>query len=183
MEFCTSDEWQSILQDVILPEALGRVNLGAEVVEVGPGPGFTTEVLLRSCEHVTAVELDPVLADQARARLGGRDVDIIVGDGRATGLPDGSFTGAASFHMFHHIPTDAEQDQVVSELARILRPGGALLLADGFDGEEVRRFHEGDVYHPVDPDTLPARLAAVGFVGADVITHQLGWICTAARPD
>ncbi len=182
MEFCTSEEWRSILRDMILPEALGRVSLGPNVLEVGPGPGFTTEVLLQSCEHVTAVELDPVLADQLRSRLGSGDVDVVVGDARTTGLPGGSFTGAASFHMFHHIPTDAEQNQVFSELARLLKPSGAVLLADGFDGEEVRRFHQGDTYHPIDPDTLPGRLAAAGLEDAEIITYELGWICTAVRP-
>lgn len=181
MEFCTSEEWRSILWDRILPEALGRVDLGANVIEVGPGPGFTTEVLLRSCEHVTAVELDPVLADRLRTRLGEGEVDVVVGDAGATGLPSGSFTGAASFHMFHHIPTDTEQNQVFSELARLLGPGGAVLLADGFDGEEVRRFHQGDTYHPVDPDSLPARLGAAGFGQTGVATYELGWICTAVK--
>ena len=183
MEFCTSERWRSLLRDVILPGALGRVSLGSEVVEVGPGPGFTTEVLLQSCKHVTAVEIDPVLADRLRTRLGMDDVDIVVGDARATGLPGGSFTGAASFHMFHHIPTDDDQNQVFAELVRILRPGGVLLLADGYDGEEVRQFHQGDIYHPVDPDTLPARLGAAGLRAADVTTHELGWICTAVRPE
>ena len=183
MEFCTSERWRSILRGVILPEALRRVSLGSDVVEVGPGPGFTTEVLLQSCERVTAVEIDPALADRLRTRLGEGDVDIVVGDARATGLPGESFTGAASFHMFHHIPTDADQNLVFAELVRLLRPDGVLLLADGYDGEEVRQFHQGDIYHPVDPETLPGRLTAVGLRDTDVTTHELGWICTAARPE
>jgi SAM-dependent methyltransferase len=181
MEFCTSEAWREILEDRILPQALARVSLGPRVIEVGPGPGFTTEILLRTSRQVTAVELDPVLADQLRARLGNADIEIVVGDARATGLPAGAFSGAASFHMFHHIPTDADQDRVFAELSRVLAHGGVLLLADGFDGEEVRQFHEGDTYHPIDPGTLPARLAASGFVDVDVATHELGWICTAAR--
>jgi SAM-dependent methyltransferase len=182
MEFCTSEAWREILEDVILPDALARVNLGPRVIEVGPGPGFTTNVLLRTSGHVTAVELDPVLAGQLRARLGDADVDIVVGDAKATGLPAAAFTGAASFNMFHHIPTDADQDDVFAELSRVLAPGGQLLLTDGFDSEDVRRFHQGDTYHPVDPATLPDRLGTSGFVDVDVASHELGWICTAARP-
>jgi 16S rRNA A1518/A1519 N6-dimethyltransferase RsmA/KsgA/DIM1 with predicted DNA glycosylase/AP lyase activity len=47
---------------------------------------------------VTAIEIDPALIDQLRTRLVDTNVEIILGDARATGLPSGSFTGAASFH-------------------------------------------------------------------------------------
>ena len=182
MEFCTSADWRQILCDHILPDALGRVDLGPRVIEVGPGPGFTTEVLLRSCQHVTAVELDPELADQLRARLPDADVEVIVGDARATGLESASFTGAASFNMLHHVPSEAEQDQVFDELRRLLAPGGALTLTDGLDSEGVRQFHVGDTYTPIDPDSLPERLGSRGFVDIEIDLHDLGWTCTAAAP-
>jgi hypothetical protein len=40
-------------------------------------------------------------------------------------------------------------------------------------------FHEGDTYNPIDPDALPARLAAAGFTDVDVELFDLGWICHA----
>jgi hypothetical protein len=40
MEFCTSADWQEILEKLILPGAIDRVDLGPRVVEIGPGPGF-----------------------------------------------------------------------------------------------------------------------------------------------
>ena len=182
IEFCTSEDWRRILEEQILPGALGRIDLGPRVIEIGPGPGFTTEVLLRSCQRVTAVEIDPELADRLRARLAGQPVEVLVGDARATGLETSSFTGAASFHMLHHVPSDAEQDQVFAEMRRVLAPGGALLVADGFDGDEVRQFHAGDNYNPVDPDTLFGRLGQAGFVDIELASHDLGWICTATSP-
>ncbi len=182
MEFCTSAAWQEILEDQILPGALGRVDLGPRVVEVGPGPGFTTDVLRRAADQVSAVEIDPTLAGQLQARLAGTNVEVIVGDARATSLESSAYSGAASFHMFHHIPTDEDQDQVFAELFRLLRPGGALLLADGFDNEGVREFHRGDTYNPIDPDRLVDRLGAAGFTDVEVEGHDLGWFCTAHRP-
>ncbi len=179
LEFCTSDDWRAVLEAQILPRALDGVELGHRVVEVGPGPGFTTEALLRSADHVTAVELDPELARRLRARLGGARVDVVVGDARATGLPADAFSGAASFHMLHHVPTGAEQDEVFAELARLLGPSGTLLLADGFDSDAVREFHEGDLYCPIDPASLGDRLGAAGFEGVDVETYELGWVCRA----
>ncbi len=179
LQFCTSDDWRAVLEEQILPRALGRVDLGPQVVEVGPGPGFTTEFLLRSSARVAALELDPALAARLAGRIGGRAA-VLVGDGRAAGLAGGSFTGAASFHVLHHVATDDDQNRVFAELARLLRPSGALLLADGFDSEGVRLFHEGDDYNPIDPGSLPSRLRAAGFTGIEVETYDLGWICTAA---
>lgn len=179
MEFCTSDAWKQMLDELILPAALALADLGPTVVEIGPGPGFTTERLLGSGAAVTAVEIDPVLADQARQRLRDTEVDVVVGDARDTGLPPDSFSGAASFHMLHHVPTDEDQDRIFAELHRLLRPDGVVLLADGFESEEVRQFHEGDTYNPVDPGSLPDRLSKAGFADVAVERYDLGWICTA----
>ena len=182
MEFCTSADWQEILEKLILPGAIDRVDLGPRVVEIGPGPGFTTEVLSRCAEHVTAIEIEAALVDQLRMRLENTNVEIVLGDARATGLPSGSFTGAASFHMLHHVPTDADQDAVFAELLRLVQPGGWALLADGFDSDEVRQFHKDDIYNPIDPSALPARLGRAGYVNIEVEHHDLGWYCVAEVP-
>lgn len=182
MEFCTSAAWRELLEESILPGALDGVDLGPRVVEVGPGPGFTTEILLRTADQVTAVEIDPTLADQLRERVGGSGAEVIVGDARSTGLPAHSFTGAASFHMLHHVATDEDQDAIFAELARLLEPAGRLLVADGFDSEGVRQFHIGDTYNPIDPQTLAPRLEAAGFENISVTEHELGWYCRAVRP-
>lgn len=181
-ELCTSEQWRAILEADILPGALARAELGPRVVEVGPGPGFTTDVLRRRTQRVTAVEIDPVLAGELRHRLEGQNVEVIMGDGRSTGLDGASYTGAASFHMLHHVPTPEAQDAVFRELARLLVPGGVLVLADGFDSEGVRAFHEADDYNPIDPAGLSERLGAAGFVDVSLATHDLGWYCWAAKP-
>jgi 16S rRNA A1518/A1519 N6-dimethyltransferase RsmA/KsgA/DIM1 with predicted DNA glycosylase/AP lyase activity len=43
--------------------------LGAELLELGPGPGVTTEVLRRRVARLTAVELDAALAARLARRL------------------------------------------------------------------------------------------------------------------
>jgi SAM-dependent methyltransferase len=178
MEFCTSSFWKEILEQQILPNTLGTVDLGPEVIEIGPGPGFTTETLLAGGAAVTAVEIDPVLLGQLTDRLGDR-VDVVLGDARDTGLDADSFSGAASFHMLHHVPTDEDQDAIFAELHRVLRPGGVALLADSMESEEVRQGHVDDIYNPIDPELLPKRLTRAGFTEVEVGQHDLGWFCTA----
>jgi hypothetical protein len=62
----------------------------------------------------------------------------------------------------------------------VLRPGAALVASDSLGSEELAAAHEGDTYNPVDPTTLPYRLAAAGFRDVQVKTNEFGW-ATVAR--
>lgn len=179
LEFCASDAWREIVEDLILPEALADIDLGDDVVEVGPGPGFTTDVLRTRTDRLTAVEIDRMLADALAARLAGTNVEVICGDATALDFPSGRFTGAASFNMLHHVPSNDAQNRLLAELARVLRGGGLLVAADSVASDELRAFHDGDTYNPVDPAGLATRLDAVGFNAVSVRIYDLGWICTA----
>jgi hypothetical protein len=58
MEYCASDDWRRLVYETILPEALRGVELGDEAIEIGPGPGFTTDILRTMTRRLTAVEID-----------------------------------------------------------------------------------------------------------------------------
>jgi protein-L-isoaspartate O-methyltransferase len=62
LEFCSSPEWARLVEDELLPWVLDGCELGDDLLEVGPGPGLTTDVLRRRAARVTAVELDLALA-------------------------------------------------------------------------------------------------------------------------
>jgi SAM-dependent methyltransferase len=179
MEFCSSPAWREIVEQLVLPEALGDLDLGDDVIEVGPGPGFTTDVLRARTDRLTAVEIDRGLADALALRLADTNVEVICGDATALDLPADRFTGATSFNMLHHVPSDDGQDRLLAELARVLRAGGLLVAADGVASDGLDEFHEGDTYNPIDPAGLPDRLARAGFTAIDVRTYDLGWIGTA----
>ncbi len=179
LEFCASPQWRQILEETILPEALRGLSLGDDVIEVGPGPGLTTDVLRTRTAQLTALEFDPDLAVALGERLAGTNVKVVQGDATAMDLPSGRFTGAASFHMLHHIPTAEAQDAVFAEMARVLEPGGVLVAADGVENEATRQFHVDDIYNPIDPETLHHRLGRAGFTSIEVRVYPIGWICSA----
>jgi SAM-dependent methyltransferase len=104
---------------------------------------------------------------------------VVVGDATALDFAPGRFTGAASFHMLHHIAPAEAQDRVFAELARVLLPGSALVAADGVYSEGSALFHENDTYNPIEPEELESRLGAAGFVSVHVRVYDLGWVCTA----
>jgi ubiquinone/menaquinone biosynthesis C-methylase UbiE len=179
-EACGSDEWRQAIREVILPWALGETDLGDNVLEVGPGYGATTDVLSQSVPRLTSVEIDDELAAMLMERFADApSVQIVHGD--ATSLPysDDCFSGAACFTMLHHVPTVELQDKLFAEVARVLQPGAALVASDSLASDELKAHHEDDTYNPVDPSSLPKRLAAAGFEHVDVRTNQFGWAVIA----
>jgi SAM-dependent methyltransferase len=179
---CGSDEWRAVVRDTILPWALGDINLGDDVLEVGPGYGATTDVLAESVPKLTAVEIDEELATMLKHRFANNDaVMILRGDATALEFPDGYFSGAASFTMLHHVPTVALQDRLFAEVARVLRPGGVFVLGDSLASAELEAHHDGDTYNPVDPDSLAQRLTRVGFAPVQVKTNPFGWAGQALK--
>ena len=182
LEFCASPEWARLVEDELLPWVLDGYELGEDLLEVGPGPGLTTDVLRHKAARVTAVELDLALAAKLAARLAGSNVSVIAGDVTQLPFPAGWFSAAACLTMLHHVPSPALQDAALAELARVLMPGGLLVGSDGLDTPARRELHEGDIFVPVDPGTLAARLRASGFIHADVALagDRLRFLATTA---
>ena len=177
---CGSDEWRQAIREVILPWALDGIDLGADVLEVGPGYGATTDVLSRAVPRLTSVEIDDELAAMLTDRFADMaSVDIVQGDATALAYADDKFSGAACFTMLHHVPTAELQDRLFAEIARVLQPGAPLVASDSLASDELEAHHEGDTYNPIDPTSLPSRLAAAGFVDVYVRTNPYGWAVIA----
>ena len=172
LEYCSSDEWADAVKRYIIPAALVGVELGDEVLEVGPGPGRTTEVLQSMTRRMTAAEIDVELAHALSARLRNGNVRVVNADGTALPFASDRFTAALSFTMLHHVPSPAKQDQLLAEVARVLRPGGVLTGVDSLDTPPWREMHIDDICVPVDPAGLPNRLRNAGFSHVEVTTNE-----------
>src|SRR4051794_8726266 len=69
LQYCASDEWAEACAKWIIPGALEGVALGDDVLEVGPGPGRTTDLLRSMVPRLTAVEIDDDLAAKLTERM------------------------------------------------------------------------------------------------------------------
>jgi SAM-dependent methyltransferase len=160
---CRSAAWRAALRRKILPWVLDGVSLGDDLLEVGPGPGLTTDSLRMRAARVTAVEIDRRLAAALARRLGRSNVAVVRGDGACLPFADGAFSSAVSMTMLHHVPTADEQDRLMREVHRVLAPGGWFVGTDSTTSLLFRLLHAGDTMTLVDPNGLEARLRAAGF--------------------
>jgi SAM-dependent methyltransferase len=172
LQYLASSEWADALQTDLLPWLESTIQLGDDVLEIGPGPGLTTDLLRQRVVAVTAVEIDADLAADLKVRLAGTNVEVIWGDGTELPLPDDRFSAATCFAMLHHVPSLAAQDQLFVEVHRVLRSGGSFVATDSLDTERIRQAHIDDTYVPIDPTTLESRLRTAGFT--DITLAQSG---------
>lgn len=99
-----------------------------DVLEVAIGTGLNLEHY-RSDVRLTGIELSPEMLAGARRRAAElmREVDLREGDAHHLDFPDESFDTVVCTFSLCAIP---DERQAVSEMKRVLRPGGRLLLAD-----------------------------------------------------
>jgi SAM-dependent methyltransferase len=165
---CRSTPWKATLESRILPWVLDGIDLGSNVLELGPGPGLTTDVLRARVDRLTCVEIDSELAAEVSRRTANGNVRVLCEDATAMSLPDSTLDGAISVMMLHHVPLAALQNRLLAEVARVLRPGATFAGADSVASRWLRLIHIGDVLLPIDPATFAARLEAAGFVNVQV---------------
>lgn len=161
--YCQSNRWKKQLVDEILPWSLTGVDLNDEVLEVGPGPGLTTDWLRRHSKRVTCIKVDFGLARSLVRRTAHTNVSVHCGDATAMPYSDQAFSCAVAFTMLHHAPSRALQDRLFAEAYRVLKPDGVFAGTDSMPSLLMRAFHIGDTMVFVDPASLSARLESVGF--------------------
>lgn len=125
-----------------------RLEPGATVADLGCGPGTDLGAFAAAVGpkgRVVGIDSDEEAIGQAVAGLSDRaNVALRVGDIHAIDLPDRSIDRVHTDRVLQHV---ADPDQVLREVARVLRPGGLVALAEPDWGTLVIDFPE-----PATPD-------------------------------
>lgn len=124
----------ALVRDHVGGAASGRL------VDLGTGTGRMVELFGPAAAHVTAIDRSAEMLRLARAKLpdgDGAKYDLVLGDIAALGL-DGASVDFVTMHQVLHYAQDPAA--VIAESARVLRPGGYVLIADfaPHEREELR---------------------------------------------
>jgi ubiquinone/menaquinone biosynthesis C-methylase UbiE len=119
-------------------------------VDVGAGTGALAFALAPLVREVVAVEIDEELAARARADAPA-NVEVVVGDGEHLSFDPFSFDVAGTLRTLHHT---RRPELLIAELARVTRPGGAILVADQLaPTDPLAAFELTRFEHARDPST------------------------------
>jgi SAM-dependent methyltransferase len=169
-------DYAELLADELAKKPLDRAMLaafaeevtatgGGTVADLGCGPGRITQHLAGLGLEAFGVDLSPGMVAVARQRHPGLRFEV--GAMAALDIADASLAGAVSWYSIIHTPPE-RQGELFAEFARVVRPGGWLLLAFQVGDEVVRLRHayghdiELDTYRQ-SPERIRGLLQEAGF--------------------
>lgn len=166
-------QWDELARTLLpvadyLTPLLEKIPPCATLLEVGVGTGGLLGPLRQRADRVIGVDHSPAMLEEARKRLSVEDlagVELRLGEMAHLPLSDGEAQVAILNMVLHHAP---QPSAVLAELARVLAPGGTLLIADLARHEkEWLRERMADQWLGFGEDELQGWLVSAGFDGAD----------------
>jgi 2-polyprenyl-3-methyl-5-hydroxy-6-metoxy-1,4-benzoquinol methylase len=118
----SSTPWHQLANQLLEPQ---RDLIGRATLEIGCGRGGFAASLCRRGAKVTACDFSSTALELARAEFNGLDVEWILADIQKLPFLDSSFDTVISCETIEHVPSPSK---AVAELARVLHPGGRLIL-------------------------------------------------------
>ena len=108
-----------------------KLEQGQRVLEVGCGPGYFTipaAEIVGAEGYVNALDINPAAVEYVRRKImrhGKKNIEVMLADASATGLPESSIDVAFLFGVIHAFPN---LDEVLTEMHRALKANGKLSI-------------------------------------------------------
>jgi ArsR family transcriptional regulator len=190
-------EWDALRKvfddDVLRARAVARlVPPGLRVADVGTGTGILAIELARLGVAVVAIDNSPRMLASAREKIereGVAGIELRRAEAHALPFADGELDAAFAHMVLHYLPAPSE---AIREMARVVRPGGAVVVADFERHEhEWMRDELGVTWLGFEAAELSAWFRAAGLGAPDLEIHAPGargrdlpatFIAAARRP-
>jgi SAM-dependent methyltransferase len=137
---------------------------GRRVLDAACGEGYGTALLATVAQSAVGVDIDAAAVQRARDACRDRgNARFVEGSVAALPLPDASVDVVVSFETIEHLAA-ADQPRMIAEFARVLAPGGTLLLSspNRLEYSDARNYRNPFHLHELDRDEL-ARLLEPSF--------------------
>ena len=163
---------QSFFSETVRDKAysVAGVKKGRIAADVGAGSGFITEGLISKGLKVIAVDQSEAMLAEMRKKFSGAEgIDYRLGKAEKLPIPDETVDYAFANMYIHHVESP---QKAIKEMARILKPGGTLVITDmdehefeflkeeqhdrwlGFKREDIKRWFEKAGLKNVDVDCV-----------------------------
>ena len=152
---------------------LANVRSGDKVLDVGCGTGsltLTAHSYAGPSEKVHCIDAAPEMIEVAKKKASRSGLEVVFGVGLIEKLafPNAAFDVVINRLVLHHLPDDLKRT-AFSEILRVLRPGGHLLIADFNPPTNPMLNHivsalVGSHMMQTNVRSLPSMLASAGFV-------------------
>ncbi len=107
------------------------------VCDIGTGTGIIAHALAQYCHSVRAIDISEDMLSIAKTKRQADNIQYEIGNAERLKLDQEQFDCVTARMVFHHI---AHQNMVVKECARILKPGGRMVISEGIPPPGARRF-------------------------------------------
>lgn len=131
---------------------LGGTASGKDVLEVGCGRGIGTELIFErfGAKTVHSIDLDPEMVKLATRRLSrfpSSALKVSAGDVSQIDAQDGSYDAVFNFGIIHHVH---DWQKAVTEISRVLKPGGQFYFEEVTSHALDRWFYRKFLKHPTE---------------------------------
>jgi ubiquinone/menaquinone biosynthesis C-methylase UbiE len=158
----------------LLTRFVSEVKGRGDVCDMGCGPGHIARYLHDADTSVFGLDLSPGMLQEAQ-RLN-PDISFCQGNMLALDLPDASLAGITAFYAIVNLARES-LPQVFREMARVLQPGGLLLLSFHIGNETMHRDDWWDRpvnmdFHFLQPPAVQHDLEAAGLTVEEIVERE-----------
>lgn len=186
---CATQAWSEHMRDEVITYMAPHVDLGESMLEIGPGPGASTEWLRHDVKRLVPVELESRRRPASFGGTRGRTSRWWLGTPPGPSIQRGPSTRSAASRCFiMWRPPGFRTPSSPRPALGALRTSGVLVASDSLPSDGLHGFHVDDTCNPIDPGSLIARLQAIGFdritiVVADILKFIAHKPVPEAEPD
>ena len=160
---------------------------GQRVLDVGTGTGILIPFLLEavgSTGHVTAIDFAEKMVEACKAKYANLpNVNIAVQQVENLDFPPETFDAVTCFGLFPHLEN---KQKALSQMNRVLKPGGKLIIAHALSSNELRAHHRNAavVAHDALPDEAEMKqlLEQTGFTEVQITDKPGSYVCMSTKP-
>ncbi|SAK76510.1 glycosyl transferase family protein [Caballeronia temeraria] len=155
----------------------GQAIAGLNVLDVACGEGYGSSILAHRARSVTGVDISPEAVAHAQSAY--KDVanlSFMTGSASQLPLPDAQFDAVVSFETIEHL---YEQEEMISEIRRVLKPGGFLILSSpnkkvySDDRDYHNEYHVKELYFEELDELLKRHFPRVKYHGQRIATSSV----------